>query len=134
MQFFNTEYKLKRGVIRSPPEKRKGKKMTQEQFITAVAKAIASNVVKGSCRRKLLEIALNGQAHTCDKMSKSYNDHTDAIIKIIEQIGIKAARRHIKTMGKELNEISLWDFEKGWYKINDAPRCGKTGTIIGINF
>ena len=108
--------------------------MTQENFLTEVAKAIASNKIKGSCRQKLLMIALSGRVHTCDAMKKKYNDKTDEVIRIIETLGIQQAHRDIKTLGKELNELNFWDFGKGWYKINDAPRGGKLGTIIGINF
>ena len=108
--------------------------MKQEKFITEVAKAIASNKVKGSCRKKLLQLALSGRVHTCDAMSKSYNDHTEKIIKIIEELGVKQARRHKSTFGKEITELHWLDFDKGWYQINDAPRGGKLGTIIGINF
>lgn len=98
--------------------------MKQSEFLTKVCKAIASNEVKGNARMLLAELAVKGQCRPVSAISRGYSDSTAAVLKILEVLGVPEC-----LPSKKGNY-----FATGWYVLNDAPRGGKLGTIIKINF
>jgi hypothetical protein len=98
--------------------------MKKSSFQTKVCKLIAENEVKGRARDLLLELAVNGFCRPVINNSRSYNDVTKTIISVIEKIGIPEC-----TPSKKGNY-----FNQGYYIINDAPKGGKLGDILKINF
>jgi hypothetical protein len=98
--------------------------MKKTKFQTAVCKMIANNAVRGRAREALLELAVNGQTRPVTQNSRSYSDCTEAVLEALQQIG----------MPECLPSHKGNYFRPGWYVINDAPRGGKLGQVIRINF
>lgn len=106
------------------PLKTKEVMMKKAVFQTAVCKIIANNKIKGNARSLLLELAVNGQVRPVEERKQSYSDSTETLIQALQEIGMpecKASRN-----GNYYNE--------GYFIVNDAPRGGKLGNILKINF
>jgi hypothetical protein len=56
--------------------------------------------------------------------SRSYSDNTEDVLNALREIGLPEC-----TPSKNGNY-----FRPGWYIQNDAPRGGKLGTVIHINW
>ena len=80
---------------------------------------IAENRVKGNAREALLKLAANGRCRPVHKISRSYSDCTNAILSALHEMNIG---------------VALTKYGRGYYFTNDAPRGGKLGTILNINF
>lgn len=98
--------------------------MKREEFLTKACKAIAANEVKGNARRLLAELAVNGFCRPVAAVSRGYSDSTDRVLEALQQLGMPECQPSRK--GNYFNT--------GWYLQNDAPRGGKLGTIIKVNF
>lgn len=99
--------------------------MKQSAFITKLAKAIAANEIRpGAIRRLLMEVASTGTCRPCWEIRRAYSDHTNEVIVCLENLGIYKQGTHV-------NGVNI---RKGWLLKNDAPRGGKCGNIIVINF
>lgn len=99
--------------------------MKQAAFITKLAKAIANNeVCSGPIRRLLMEVASTGKCRPCWMISRAYSDHTEQVIAYLEKLGIQK-------QGTCINGVNI---RKGWLLKNDAPRGGKLGNIVCVNF
>lgn len=98
--------------------------MKKSEFLTKVCKMIAANSVKGNARELLAELAVKGFCRPVRAVSKSYSDSTSAVLNALKEIGIPECLPSRK--GNY--------YAEGWYIQNDAPRGGKCGTLILINF
>jgi hypothetical protein len=98
--------------------------MKQSEFLTIVCKAIANNEIKGNARMLLAELAVKGACRPVAAVSRGYSDSTDKVLEALQQCGMPEC-----LPSKKGNY-----FATGWYVQNDAPRGGKLGTIIKINF
>lgn len=98
--------------------------MKQTEFLTKVCKAIANNEIKGNARMLLAELAVKGSCRPVTAVSRGYSDSTSKVLKALQQLG----------MPECLPSRKGNYFDTGWYIENDAPRGGKLGTIIKINF
>ena len=99
--------------------------MKRQEFLTKACKAIATNKVRsGAVRRLIMEIAVNGSCRPVWQLSRSYSEHTAEVINVLEMLGINK-------QGTCLNGVNI---RKGYLIQNDAPRGGKLGTIIKVNF
>lgn len=98
--------------------------MKQSEFLTKVCKAIANNEIKGNARMLLAELAVKGFCRPVTPNSRSYSDSTAAVLNALQTLGMPEC-----LPSKKGNY-----FATGWYVQNDAPRGGKLGTIININF
>jgi hypothetical protein len=99
--------------------------MKQSAFITKLAKAIAANEIpSGVIRRLLMEVASTGTCRPCWELKRSYSDHTQQVINYLESLGVQK-------QGTCINGVNI---RRGWLLKNDAPRGGKCGNIIVINF
>ena len=99
--------------------------MRQSAFITKLAKAIAANEIRpGVIRRLLMEVASTGTCRPCWEIKRAYSDHTSEVITCLERLGIQK-------QGTCINGVNI---RRGWLLKNDAPRGGKCGNIIAVNF
>ena len=98
--------------------------MKKQVFLTKVCKMIAANEVRGTVRELIAELAVNGNCRPVKQVSRSYSDKTCDILKVLKEIGLPECK-----MSKKGNYFNV-----GWYLTNDAPRGGKIGNIIKINF
>lgn len=98
--------------------------MKQAEFLTKVCKAVAANEIKGNARMLLAELAVKGQCRPVVAVSRGYSDSTAAVLKALEALGMP------ECMPSKNGNC----FATGWHVENDAPRGGKCGTIIKINF
>ena len=99
--------------------------MKQAAFITKLAKAIAANEIRsGAIRRLLMEVASTGTCRPCWEIKRAYSDHTAEVLAYLEQLGIFK-------QGTCVNGVNV---RRGWLLKNDAPRGGKCGNIVEINF
>lgn len=99
--------------------------MKQQEFLTKACKAIAANQIgSGAVRRLIIEIAANGQCRPVWQISRNYSEHTSEVIRALESLGIQQ-------QGMCINGVNV---RKGYLIENDAPRGGKLGTIIKVNF
>ena len=99
--------------------------MKKTTFQTAVCKLIAANKVKSvTVRELLLRLAVSGTCRPCLQRSRAYLDKTEEVIEILRNIGIPESKHSRK--GNYVHP--------GYYVANDAPRGGKLGTEIIINF
>ena len=99
--------------------------MKQAEFVTKVAKAIANNEIKSvRVRQLIMEIASTRECRPVRQLSRAYGDHTVQVIMTLEQLGIRQ-------QGKCINGVNI---RKGWRLRSDAPRGGRIGNIITVNF
>lgn len=99
--------------------------MKQQEFLTKACKAIAANQIPGGVvRRLIMEIAVNGFCRPVWQISRNYSEHTGQVIAYLEDLGIRQ-------QGTCVNGVNI---RKGYLIQNDAPRGGKLGTIIKVNF
>ncbi len=99
--------------------------MKQQEFLTKACKAIAANKISsGAVRRLIVEIAANGYCRPVWQISKNYSEHTGEVIRALESLGIQQ-------QGTCINGVNV---RRGYLLENDAPRGGKLGTIIKVNF
>lgn len=97
---------------------------TKGEFQTKVCKLIAENKIRGNARALLLELAVNEEVKPVKQYSRSYNDSTIDLIYALKELGVPESKP-----SKHGNYYSV-----GYYMANDAPRGGKLGNIIKINF
>lgn len=98
--------------------------MKEKEFLTKVCKAIAANEIKGNARMLLAELAVKGYCRPVIAVSRGYSDSTDKVLEALQRLGMPEC-----LPSKKGNY-----FATGWYVQNDAPRGGKLGTIIKVNF
>lgn len=98
--------------------------MKKAEFLTKVCKMVAANEIKGNARELLVELAINGECRPVKPLSRSYSDSTHAIIEALKALNIPEC-----LPSKRGNY-----FAEGYYMVNDAPKGGKLGNIIKINF
>jgi hypothetical protein len=109
------EDKLKRKYITS---------MKKVQFMNKACKAIAANKIQGATKMLILEIVVNGYCRPVWQLSRSYHDSTQSVKSALESLGIFEQGTSIEGL----------DVRKGYLVKNDAPRGGKLGTLIEVNF
>ena len=99
--------------------------MKQHTFQTIVCKLVASNKVKSIIvREMLLRLAVSGACRPCLQRRHAHLNKTEEVIEILRSIGIPESKPSRK--GNYCHP--------GFYVTNDAPRGGKLGTEIIINF
>ena len=99
--------------------------MKQQEFLTKACKAIAANKIhSGAVRRLIMTIAVNGCCRPVWQVSRNYSEHTNEVIMALENLGIKQ-------QGACVDGVNIY---KGYLIQNDAPKGGKLGTIIKVNF
>lgn len=99
--------------------------MKQQEFLTKACKAIAANKIgSGAVRRLIMEIAVNGMCRPVWQITRKYSEHTGEVVAALEMLGIRQ-------QGTCIDGVNI---RKGYLFQNDAPRGGKLGTIIKVNF
>lgn len=98
--------------------------MKHSEFLTKICKAIAENKIKGNARLLCVQLAASGCCRPVFARSRSYSDNTENVLNALREIGLP------ECLPSRRGNYSA----PGWYIQNDAPRGGKLGTIIHINF